>query len=115
MSIIELTVVGAATSTAISVATDMGEGIIDRFRTMAIWRPSVLAGHVAAAMIQTLVAVAVVIAVAVGVGFGPSAGALAWLAVAGVLTMVTLALIWLGVALGLPPKASRASATPRCC
>lgn len=48
--------------------------MIDRFRTTAIWRLSVLAGHVAAAMFQTLVAVTVVVAVAVGVGV-PSAPA----------------------------------------
>lgn len=112
-AIILLTVAGGATSTAISVATDMNEGIIDRFRTMAIWRPSVLAGHVAAAMIQTLLAVAVVIAVALGVGFRPHAGALGWLGAAGVLAMVTLALTWLGVVSGLAAKSlESASNTP---
>lgn len=103
-AIILLTVAGGATSAAISVATDMDEGIIDRFRTMAIWRPSVLAGHVMAAMIQNLVAVAVVIAAAVGVGFRPQAGALGWLTAAGVLAMITLAMTWLGVASGLAAK-----------
>ena len=112
-AIILLTVAGGATSTAISVATDMNEGIIDRFRTMAIWRPSVLAGHVMAAMIQSVLAVAVVIAVAVGVGFRPRAGALAWLATAGVLVMITLALTWLGVVSGLAAKSlETASNTP---
>ncbi len=93
-----------ATGTAISVASDMSEGIIDRFRTMAIWRPAVLAGHVLASMIQTMVAVAVVVAVALLVGFRPAAGALAWLATIGVLAMITLALTWLSVALGLVAK-----------
>jgi ABC-2 type transport system permease protein len=112
-AILLLTVAGAATSTAISVATDMNEGIIDRFRTMAIWRPSVLVGHVMAAMIRTLLAVAVVIAVAVGVGFRPRAGALGWLATAGVLAMITLALTWLGVVSGLAAKSlESASNTP---
>ncbi|MDQ6687485.1 MAG: ABC transporter permease [Actinomycetota bacterium] len=89
-AILLLTVASAATASAISVATDMTEGIIDRFRTMAIWRPSVLVGHVLASMIQTLLAVAVVIAVAVLVGFRPSAGALEWLAAVGVLAMISL-------------------------
>ena len=112
-AIILLTVAGGATSTAISVATDLNEGIIDRFRTMAIWRPSVLAGHVVAAMIQTFVAVTVVIAVAVGVGFRPSAGILGWLATIGVVAMITLAMTWLSVALGLAAKGlESASNTP---
>ena len=112
-AIILLTVASGATGTAISVATDMTEGIIDRFRTMAIWRPSVLAGHVLGSMIQTLLAVVVVIAVAVLIGFRPDAGALGWLAAVGVLAMITLALTWLAVALGLVAKSvETASNTP---
>ncbi len=112
-AIILLTVASASVATAISVATDMTEGIIDRFRTMAIWRPTVLAGHVLGSMVQTLLAVAVVVAVALGVGFRPTAGALEWLAAVGVLAMITLALTWLGVALGLVAKsAETASNTP---
>src|SRR5262249_55519903 len=40
-----MTVAGAANGTAISIAMDMTAGIIARFRTMAIARSSVLAGH----------------------------------------------------------------------
>ncbi len=112
-AVILLTVASGSTATAISVATDMTEGIIDRFRTMDIWRPSVLAGHVLGSMIQTLLAVVVVIGVAVLVGFRPAAGALEWLATAGVLAMITLALTWLSVALGLVAKSvETASNTP---
>ena len=55
---------GAATTTAISVAKDMTEGIIARFKTMRIWRPAVLTGHVAGGLILTLISLAVVIVVA---------------------------------------------------
>jgi ABC-2 type transport system permease protein len=112
-AIILLTVASSSTATAIGVAADMTEGIIDRFRTMAIWRPSVLAGHVLGSMIQTLLAVAVVIGVALLVGFRPTAGALEWLATVGFLAMITLALTWLGVALGVVAKTvGTASNTP---
>ena len=50
-----LAVVGAANTTAISVAKDMTEGIIARFKTMRIWRPAVLAGHVLGSLILTLI------------------------------------------------------------
>jgi ABC-2 type transport system permease protein len=102
--IILLTVAAAAQGTAISVAVDMTEGIIARFRTMAIARASVLTGHVLGSLIQTMLSLAVVVAVAVGVGFRPTAGPLAWLAAAGVLAMTAFALIWLSVALGLAAK-----------
>src|SRR3954469_7178750 len=69
--ILLFTIAGAAQMTAIAVSTDMTEGIIDRFRTIAIWRPPVLAGHVTASLIQTLTAVAAVLAVALLLGFQP--------------------------------------------
>jgi len=100
--IILLTVAAVAQGTAISVAMDMTGGIIDRFRTMAISRASVLTGHVLGAMIQT--AIAVVVGVALLVGFRPTAGALEWIAAIGVLAMVSWAITWLSVALGLSTK-----------
>ena len=55
--ILLITVAGAAQGTAISVAMDMTEGIIARFRTMAIARASVLTGHVIGSVIQTMLAI----------------------------------------------------------
>lgn len=111
--IILLAVTSGAQGTAISVAIDLTSGIIARFRTMAIARTAVLTGQVLSSMIQTLFCVAVVIAVAIGIGFRPSAGALAWLAAIGVLAMITFALTWLSVALGLvSDSVETASNTP---
>jgi ABC-2 type transport system permease protein len=90
-----------ATGTAVSVAMDMTEGIIARFRTMAIARVSVLTGHVIAALIQSLVAAAVVVAVALGIGFRSDASVLEWVAMAGVVAMIAFALTWLSVAFGM--------------
>jgi ABC-2 type transport system permease protein len=83
---------------------DMTEGIVARFRTMAIARVSVLTGHVIGAMVQTFLTVAVVVAVALAIGFRPNASVVEWLAAAGVLAMVTFALTWLTVAMGLAAK-----------
>jgi ABC-2 type transport system permease protein len=99
--ILLVTVAGTAQGTAISVAMDMTEGIIARFRTMAIARVSVLTGHVLGSLIQTLVSMAVVIGVGLLIGFEPNATAVEWLAITGVLAMVTFALIWLSVGCGL--------------
>ena len=102
--ILLLAVAGAAQGVAIAVAMDMTEGIIARFRTMAIARVSVLTGHVVGALIQTLIALVIVLGVSILVGFRPSASVLDWLALTGLLTLVTLAVIWLAVALGLVTK-----------
>jgi len=112
-AIILLAVASASTATAISVATDMTEGIIDRFRTMAIARGAVLTGHVIGSMIQTVIGVAIVLGVALALGYRPTAGPLAWLATAGVLALFTFALVWLSAALGLAAKSvETASNTP---
>ncbi|WBB68416.1 ABC transporter permease [Micromonospora sp. WMMD812] len=92
---------GAAQGTAISVAMDTTEGIVDRFRTMAISRASVLTGHVLGSLVQTMLCIAVLIGISLAIGFRPTATPLEWLATAGVLAAVAFALIWLSVALGL--------------
>jgi ABC-2 type transport system permease protein len=102
--ILLFTVVGGVQMTAIGIAMDMTEGIVARFKTMAVWRGSVLAGHVIANLLQTLLAVVLVLAVALAVGFRPHASALDWLAAGGLVAFVTLALTWLSVALGLVAK-----------
>jgi ABC-2 type transport system permease protein len=102
--IILLAVAGAAQGTAISVAMDMSEGIIARFRTMGISRASVLTGHVFGSTIQTMLGLAVVFGVAVAIGFRPDAVPVEWIAAFGVLAMITLALTWFSVALGLVSK-----------
>jgi ABC-2 type transport system permease protein len=111
--ILLMTVAAAAQGTAITVAMDMTSGIIDRFRTMAIARASVLTGHVIASVIQALFGLVVVLAVALALGFRTSAGPFAWLAAAGLLTLFAFALVWLSTALGLAAKTvETASNTP---
>jgi len=111
--ILLLTVASAIQGTAIMVAMDMTTGIIDRFRTMAIARASVLTGHVVGSLIQTLAGIAIVVAVSLGLGFRPTAGPVQWLAAIGVLVLFTFALTWLAVALGLAAKSvETASNTP---
>ncbi|GLY80310.1 ABC transporter permease [Actinoallomurus iriomotensis] len=102
--IILMTIAGAATATAVSVAMDMTEGIVARFRTMAISRASVLTGHVVGSVIQNLLSMALVVAVALAIGFRPTASPMEWLAAAGLLTLLVLALTWLSVGLGLVSK-----------
>jgi ABC-2 type transport system permease protein len=102
--ILLITVSGGATGTAISVAMDMTEGIVARFRTMSISRASFLSGHVLANVIQTMAAIAIVVVVALVIGFRPTTGPTEWLAAAGLLALTALALTWIAVALGMLTK-----------
>lgn len=111
--ILMIAIAGVVQATAISVAMDMTEGIIDRFRTMSISRGAVLSGHVLGSMIQSFVTLAIVLAVALLIGFRPSAGPLEWVAAIGVLAMIAFAITWLAVALGLAADSvETASNTP---
>ena len=107
--ILLLAITGAAQSTAIAVAMDMTEGIVARFRTMAIARASVLTGHVVGSLIQTLLGLAVVTGVALALGFDATATPLEWLGAIGLLALVAFAVTWLAVALGLVTKSVEAA------
>jgi ABC-2 type transport system permease protein len=111
--ILMATIAGAVTATSVSVATDMTEGIVARFRTMAISRASVLTGHVLGSVIQTAVGLLIVLGAALALGLRPGAGPLGWLGVAGVLVMTSFALTWLAVTLGMLGRTvEEASNTP---
>jgi ABC-2 type transport system permease protein len=102
--ILLMMVTAGAMGTAISVAMDMIEGIVARFKTMAIARVSVLTGHVVGSLIQAMLGVGLVTGVALLVGFRPNASAVEWVAAVTVLAMISFALTWLSVALGMVAK-----------
>ncbi|WP_371674960.1 ABC transporter permease [Streptomyces sp. NBC_01276] len=107
-----LMTIGSTTiGTAVSVSNDMTEGIIARFRTMAIHRPSVLVGHVVGSVLQCVASVVLIAAVAAAIGFrSTDATALEWLAALALLTLFALALTWIAVGMGLvSPNAEAAS------
>jgi len=102
--IIILTVGSGCTTTALNLCADMNEGIITRFRTMAIFRASVLTGQVLGSLIRTLISVCLVIGVALLMGFRPTANPVAWIAALGLIALFTFALTWMGVVFGLVGK-----------
>jgi ABC-2 type transport system permease protein len=111
--ILLFTIAGAVAGTAISIAMDMTEGIVDRFRSMAIARASLLTGHVLGSLVQIFIALFFVLGIALLIGFRPNATPLEWLATIGVLLATSFALTWLAVALGMAADSvETASNTP---
>ncbi|MBQ0988234.1 ABC transporter permease [Streptomyces sp. F63] len=106
-----MTIASTTVGTAVSVSNDMTEGIIARFRTMAIHRGSVITGHVIGSVLQSLISVILVGAVGVAIGFrSTDATAPEWLAALGLLALFALALTWIAVGMGLvSPNAEAAS------
>ena len=99
--ILLITIASGISYTAFRLFLDMQSGIFERFQSMPIARSSVLWAHVLTSLVANLVSILVVVAVAVVMGFRSPAGVEAWLAVAGILIIFTLALTWLAVIPGL--------------
>jgi ABC-2 type transport system permease protein len=91
---------GAGT-TAVAVASDMADGIVDRFRSMAIAPSSILTGQIVSSLARNLAATVLVIGVGLLVGWRPSGSVGAWVAAMAMIVLLILALSWLAAAVGL--------------
>lgn len=112
-AIVLMAAASSAQGTAISMAMDMAEGIVARFRTMAISPGSVLTGHVLGAVVQAMLAMGVLLLASIALGHRPRAGLGDWALLMGLLLLTAFGLAWLSVAMGLVSKSvETASNTP---
>ncbi|CAL9617784.1 ABC transporter permease [Streptomyces sp. NPDC057838] len=96
-------------ATATAVNDDMTKGIINRFKAMDVSRGAVLTGQVVVTTLRCLVADAAIVGVAFLMGFDPTASAMDWLAVFGLVVLLTVATSWLTVAVGLAAKTAESA------
>ncbi len=99
--ILLITIASGIAYTAVRLFTDLASGIFERFQSMPIARPSVLWAHVLTSLAANLISLVIVVGVALLMGFRSGAGVLAWLAVAALLVLFTLAMTWIAVIAGL--------------
>jgi ABC transporter DrrB family efflux protein len=85
----------------VSIATDLGEGIIDRFSSLPMSRPAYLIGHLTAEFCATILAVTIMVIAGLIVGWGISSSALEAIACFGLLFLIAIAMIWLGTLVGV--------------
>ena len=102
--ILVITIASGVSYTAFRLFGDMQGGIFERFQSLPIARSSVLWAHVLTSLVANVISLAVVVLVALVMGFRSDAGLLAWLQVAGILLLLTLALTWIAVIPGLTAK-----------
>ena len=102
--ILLITIAMGISYTAFRLFTDLKSGIFERFQSMPIARSSVLWAHVLTSVVANLISLVIVVLVALLMGFRSAAGVLAWLAVAGILVLFTLAVTWIAVIAGLSAK-----------
>jgi ABC-2 type transport system permease protein len=104
--ILLITIASGISYTALRLFTDVHGGIFQRFQSMPIARSSVLWAHVLTSLVANVISLVAVVGVALLMGFRSGAGAPAWLAVAGILFLFTLALTWVAVIPGLTAKSA---------
>ncbi|MBP2582747.1 ABC-2 type transport system permease protein [Streptomyces sp. PvR006] len=102
--IILMAATSGAVATAVSVCTDMTEGIVNRFRTMSISRGSILTGHVMGSVLQVAAVLVLVTGVSLAIGFRPNASVVEWAAAAGLLLFLAFGMAWLSAAMGMGAK-----------
>ncbi|MGN9788168.1 ABC transporter permease [Nonomuraea sp. ZG12] len=102
--ILLITVASGIAYTAFRLFMDMKGGIFERFQSMPTARSSVLWAHVLTSLVANSISLVVVVLVALLMGFRSSAAPQAWLAIAGILILFTLALTWIAVIPGLTAK-----------
>jgi len=102
--ILVMTIAYNTSYTALRMFSDKGKGLFNRFNSMPINRSSALWAHVLASITSSIFSIVIVFAVALIIGFRSEANALEWLAVAGMLVTLSLALTWLAVIPGLVAK-----------
>ena len=85
----------------VALNTDLTKGVVDRFRSLPIWRPSPLVGALLGDSVRYLVAGTVIIVLGVALGFRPDAGAVGVLAALALVIVFAFALSWVFTTLGL--------------
>ncbi|MBB5788306.1 ABC transporter permease [Jiangella mangrovi] len=102
------TVVMASLYTGISLNTDIGKGIFDRFRSLPIWRPAALLGALLADGIRYVVAAVVCLGVGMAMGFRPDGGVLDVVAAILLVLVFAFSLSWVFALLGLVMRSAGA-------
>jgi ABC-2 type transport system permease protein len=102
--ILLITIATGISYTTFRLFMDIKNGIFERLQSMPIARSSVLWAHVLTSLAANLISLMLVVGVALIMGFRSEADVLAWLAIAGILVLFTLALTWLAVIPGLTAK-----------
>jgi ABC-2 type transport system permease protein len=85
----------------VSLNTDLTKGVVDRFRSLPIWRPAPLLGALLGDSVRYVVAGTVIIVLGLALGYRPQGGAVGTLAALGLVVVFSFGLSWVFSVLGL--------------
>ncbi|MFF0012747.1 ABC transporter permease [Streptomyces sp. NPDC005374] len=99
--ILVMSVVMITMYTGVSVNTDIEKGVFDRFRTLPIWRPSVMVGYLLGDALRYTIASVVMLVVGLVIGYRPDGGFGGVIAGIALLVVFSFAFSWIWTMFGL--------------
>ena len=109
--ILALNLTTSTMGTAVGLSTDLHEGMIDRFRTLPMWRSAVLVGRSAADFLTSVVCAAIVAVTGLAVGWRPGANAISVVGGFALLLFFAYAVSWVSACVGLNSKSPESAAS----
>jgi ABC-2 type transport system permease protein len=99
--ILVMSVLFTTVYSGVALNTDLTKGVVDRFRSLPIWRPAPLVGSLLGDSVRYLVAGTVIIVLGVVLGYRPGAGVSGALAALALVVVFAFGLSWVFTTLGL--------------
>ncbi|MGH2749912.1 MAG: ABC transporter permease [Actinomycetota bacterium] len=99
--ILVMSVLFTTVYSGIALNTDLTKGVVDRFRSLPIWRPAPLVGSLLGDSVRYLIAGTVIIVLGVILGYRPGAGLVGVVAALGLVVVFAFGLSWVFTTLGL--------------
>ena len=99
--ILVMSVLFTTVYSGVALNTDLTKGVVDRFRSLPIWRPSPLLGALLGDAVRYLIAGTVIIVLGLILGYRPEAGVGGVLAALALVVVFAFGLSWVFTTLGL--------------
>ncbi len=99
--ILVMSVLFTTVYSGVALNTDLTRGVVDRFRSLPIWKPSPLVGALLGDSVRYVIAGTVIIVLGVVLGFRPDAGVPGVVAALGLVVVFAFGLSWVFTTLGL--------------
>jgi ABC-2 type transport system permease protein len=109
--ILALNLVTSTMGTAVGLSTDLNEGMIDRFRTLAMWRSAVLVGRTAADLLTSCLCALIVGVAGLAVGWRAEAGLPSIVGGFLLVLLFSYSLTWIAACVGLNSKSPESAAS----
>ena len=109
--ILALNLVSSTMGTAVGLSTDLHEGMIDRFRTLPMWRSAVLVGRSLADLLTSLLCALIVAVTGLAVGWRPGADAISVIGGFALMLFFAYAVQWVSACMGLNANSPETAAS----